>query len=282
VKFGVDETEKGVLLREDIKSTNDLDKKLSTTTLEILSSAEATFESYNLVLDYDYWHAEEILEAILPEELLEEIPSGFTAVGHIAHMNIREEYLPYKHIIGQIVLDKNPKVETVVNKLDSIDTVYRTFDMEVLAGKEQFEVEQNESGCRFRFNFKDVYWNSRLHTEHARLVAKFAKGEAVCDVFAGVGPFAVPAGRKGVIVFANDLNPHSFSSLQGNIRLNKTQHLVFPFNEDGRESLLNGRLEYCLTLLTTRISYICILNEDRDQNLSRQNKLLYPKSSTIM
>lgn len=42
-----------------------------------------------------------------------------------------------------------------------------------------------------------VYWNSRLETEHKRLVDSFRAGQVVVDVMAGIGPFAVPAAQKG-------------------------------------------------------------------------------------
>ena len=41
------------------------------------------------------------------------------------------------------------------------------------------------------------------------------------DMFAGVGPFAVPLAMKGCMVHANDLNPRSHHFLEGNIRGNK-------------------------------------------------------------
>lgn len=158
-------------------------------------------------------------------------------VGHIAHMNLRDEYLPFKSLIGQVILDKNSSIRTVVNKLDTIDTVYRNFQMEVLAGENDLVAEQHESGCRFRFDFSKVYWNSRLHTEHDRLVSMFNEGEAVCDVMAGVGPFAIPAGKKRVIVLANDLNPASFEALHDNIELNKVSQFVTPTMLDGRQCI---------------------------------------------
>ncbi|VVT56238.1 uncharacterized protein SAPINGB_P004909 [Magnusiomyces paraingens] len=231
---------KGILLAEQYTDAAEAEKQLVPEFSEILKQTPIAFVPYRLQLTYDFWKAEEILAAILPESLLEEIPVGFTIVGHVAHLNIRDQYLPYKFIIGQVVLDKNPRVRTVVNKLDAIDTVFRTFDMEVLAGERDFMVEQSESNCRFRFDFSKVYWNSRLHTEHDRLIRKFRKGEAVCDVFAGVGPFAVPAGKKHVLAFASDLNPESYKYLVSNIELNKVGAFVKPFCEDARTFIRDG------------------------------------------
>ena len=45
--------------------------------------------------------SDDIASAVLPElGVHDEIPSGFTLVGHVAHLNLREHYHPYKHIIG--------------------------------------------------------------------------------------------------------------------------------------------------------------------------------------
>ena len=46
--------------------------------------------------------------------------------------------------------------------MGSIETEFRTFPMEVLAGEAVFDVTLKESNARFTFNFRDVYWNSRL------------------------------------------------------------------------------------------------------------------------
>ena len=227
---------KGILLTDSIESVNQLSEKLPSEALEFLKENNAEVKPYEYVLDYDYWKAEDILRAVLPSDLLDEVPTGFTLTGHVAHLNLRQEFKPYDSLIGQVIMDKNVGVRCVVDKVNSIATKFRTFPMKVIAGDGDLIVEQRESNCVFRFDFSKVYWNSRLHTEHARLVAEYFKaGEVVCDVFAGVGPFAVPAGKKEVIVLANDLNPESFKYLQENITANKVQKFVVPYNLDGAE-----------------------------------------------
>ena len=51
----------------------------------------------------------------------------------------------------------------------------------------------------------------------------FQPDELVADVFAGVGPFALPAAKKGCAVLANDLNPESYKYLNINIKGNKVR-----------------------------------------------------------
>ncbi|KDQ18257.1 hypothetical protein BOTBODRAFT_171915 [Botryobasidium botryosum FD-172 SS1] len=193
------------------------------------------FAPYNLELDYSYWTADEILQAVLPEHLCETSPTSFTITGHLAHINLKDEYLPYKYVIGQVILDKHKGLRTVVNKLDNIDTEFRFFKMEVIAGESDFVVEAHEANCKFTFDFSSVYWNSRLHTEHERLVSLFNPGDVIADVFAGVGPFAIPAAKKGCVVFGNDLNPSSAKYMQKNADDNQVNDRVRVSNVDGRE-----------------------------------------------
>lgn len=125
-------------------------------------------------------------------------------------------------------MDKHSYVRSVINKTEPVGAKdpFRTFSYEVIAGDEDMNVEVHEQECNFKFDYSRVYWNTKLSTEHTRLVAMFKSGEAVCDVMAGVGPFAIPAAKKGCWVMANDLNPHSFDSLNRNIQDNKVVSTV--------------------------------------------------------
>ena len=130
----------------------------------------------------------------------------------------------------------------MINKTEDVGTesVFRTFPYEVLAGLDDLDVTVQESECEFRFNFGKVYWNTRLNTEHTRMIDKFHEGETVCDVMAGVGPFAVPAGKRHVFVHANDLNPQSFEALSHAIKRNKVDQFVTASCEDGRTFILSS------------------------------------------
>lgn len=145
-----------------------------------------------------------------------------------------------------MLLDKIANVRTVINKTEDVgsDNVFRTFPYEVIAGDDDMNVRVSELGCEYQFNFAKVYWNTRLNTEHTRIINKFKKGEAVCDVMAGVGPFAVPAGKRGVFVWANDLNPDSFSALADAIKRNKVSDYVQAFCMDGREFIRKSAADF--------------------------------------
>lgn len=151
-------------------------------------------------------------------------------------MNLREHWLPFKHLIAEVLKDKNPTVRTVINKTEDVgsQSQFRTFPFELLVGDNDLNVVQHEQDCEFHFDYARVYWNSRLETEHRRLVEKFQPGQMVCDVMAGVGPFAVPAGKKRIFVWANDLNPHGYEVMEDAVHRNKVSDFVTPFNKDGR------------------------------------------------
>ena len=132
---------------------------------ELLASSSAhvgaSLTSHEIRLTYAHASAEEALKRLLPTEL-KELPSAFETVGHIAHLNLREELLPYSRIIGQVLLDKNPRIRTVVNKVASIQNEFRVFPMEVLAeappgpGGSGTETEVRQHGARFQLDFAQV------------------------------------------------------------------------------------------------------------------------------
>lgn len=145
------------------------------------------------------------------------------------------------HPVGQVLLDRNPQIRTVVNKTNSIDDTFRFFKMELLAGDDDLTAVVKENGCKFTFDYSKVYWNSRLATEHRALIDLMHPGDIVLDVFAGVGPFSLPAAKKGCMVHANDLNPAAYDYLQSNAKINKLS--LQCYNLDGREFIRKMAME---------------------------------------
>lgn len=176
--------------------------------------------------------------------------SSFTTVGHLLHINLKDHLLQHKHEVGKALLAKNPRAKAVVNKISSIDNTYRNFEIEVIAKRPDCEipddelmiVQVNENKCLFQLDFSKVYWNSRLSTEHERIVNKLNKThDVVFDLFAGVGPFAVPAAKSKCKTYANDLNPESAKWLEVNMKRNKVQTSYYElFNVDAKEFILEN------------------------------------------
>jgi len=66
----------------------------------------------------------------------------------------------------------------------------------------------------------EVYFSPRLATERHRVIEQVDPDEAVIDMFAGVGPYAVPMAARGAEVVACDLNERAVEYLRENAERN--------------------------------------------------------------
>ena len=187
--------------------------------------------THTFVRTYEDCSSEEVLQALLPSGV--EVPHGFETVGTIAHFNLRDQLLPYKQIIGEVILDKNPALRTVVNKVGVLANEFRTFSMEVLAGENSTETSVKENGLKLFLDYSKVYWNSRLSGERERVLQLLSSGEYVWDMMAGIGAMAIFAAKKGCKVFANDLNPAGYECIERNAAENQAD--LRGYNLDARE-----------------------------------------------
>jgi len=208
-------------------------------------------KSYDLTVDN--WTPHEVLKAVLPEG--QEGVSGFSVIGHIIHLNLKDHLDPYKSVIGNALL-RTKNIRTVVNKNNTIDNTFRNFSMDLLAGEKEFVVSVKESGCVFNFDFSLVYWNPRLATEHERIVKMLGPTSVLFDGCAGVGPFSVPAG-KVCMVYSNDLNPESFKWLVKNVKSNKkSSENIECFNVDARDFIRTVVKEKMLEIWSVNVDKI--------------------------
>ena len=241
-----------ILLGTHLKEGLDgLDEQQSKSIQPMLTSGEIAEVSSAYELDYARMTASEVFRQIIPN--VKEHPASFETAGHVAHINLRSELLPYKRLIGQVLLDKNVHITTVVNKTSTIASEFRTFPMELIAGIDNTAVQVKEMGVKFQFDFRQVYWNSRLQHEHEYIVKSIEKHHVVCDMMAGIGPFAIPAAKhKQALVYANDLNPKSYEYLMKNSKLNKVEKNLHGYNMCGREfvrELISKQIQFDIVLM---------------------------------
>jgi tRNA (guanine37-N1)-methyltransferase len=224
-------TDRRIVLNPTIVKCFDDIKESDRSILQHFNISKNSLEFGKLDLTYDNWRADELLKAVLPED--KDSLTSYSIIGHIVHVNLRDHLLDYKQVIGQILLDKIKGARTVVNKTDIIDNTYRNFKMEILCGEDHMLAQVRENHCTFEFDFSSVYWNPRLCTEHERIAKNTKQGDILYDVFAGVGPLAIPVAKKKCTVLANDLNPDAHKWLEHNAKLNKVNELLQTFNKDG-------------------------------------------------
>eukprot|EP00938_MAST-03A_sp_MAST-3A-sp1_P005494 g5494.t1 len=271
-------------------------KRLSEKLEDLVGPQGKNISDYTVKVGFDGMSVDEILRKLLPKSEHHEIPSSFEQCGTLARINIRDELMPYRYVIGQVILEKNKRVRTVVCKKGMIESEFRTLPLEIVAGDNNTIVTTIEHGTKFRFDYRTVYWNSRLGMEHHRIVKEIekrstkSKDKVVCDMFCGVGPFAIPAAKQGLEVLANDLNPESVKYLRVNTKLNKVETRVECFNKDGREfvrDLLTEKREFQYVLMNLPAIAIEFLDVFRDgvcdhfEHMPRIYCYCFSKESTV-
>jgi len=124
--------------------------------------------------------------------------------------------------------------KTVLNRASKIRGVERVRDWEVLAG-EATEAVHREYGCEFALDLAEVYFSPRLATERHRVTEQVEPGEQAVDMFAGVGPFAVPFAKRGADVVGVDINEAAIDYLRENAERNGVAERVTAIHGDVRE-----------------------------------------------
>lgn len=136
--------------------------------------------------------------------------------------------------IADAIVESDLPAETVVNRASPIEGELRIREWDVLAG-EDTETVHREYGSAFELDISAVYFSPRLATERHRVVDAVEPGEHFFDMFAGVGPFVVPAAKRGAECVGVDLNPVAVEYLRRNAERNGVADRVTAHCADVRE-----------------------------------------------
>jgi len=179
----------------------------------------------------------DLLADKLPPHLLASVPRAIDFVGDIAIIEIPPELGDHKKTVGEALLKAHKHTKTVLAKSGAVEGVYRIRDFEVIAGVEKTATVYREYGCVYHVDVARAYFSPRLSSEHNRVASQVKDGEKVVDLFAGVGPFAIPIAKKhkNVRVYAVDVNPDAVSLLKKNVAVNRAEKQIVPVLGDARQ-----------------------------------------------
>ena len=135
--------------------------------------------------------------------------------------------------IADAVMTSDLPCATVLNRASPIEGAHRVREWDVLAG-EDTETVHREYGHAFALDVARVYFSPRLATERHRVTTQVSAGECVVDMFAGVGPYAVPMADRGADVVACDLNEVAVAYLRENAVRNGVDDRVTAVGGDVR------------------------------------------------
>jgi tRNA (guanine37-N1)-methyltransferase len=136
--------------------------------------------------------------------------------------------------IAEAVVESDLPVSTVLNRASKVKGQTRVRDWEIIRG-ETTETVHREYGHEFALDLAEVYFSPRLATERHRVVEQIQPGERVFDMFAGVGPFAIPAATSGAEVVAVDVNQTAIEYLRENAGRNDVSESVTAVHDDVRD-----------------------------------------------
>jgi tRNA (guanine37-N1)-methyltransferase len=136
--------------------------------------------------------------------------------------------------VAAAVMASDLPARSVLNRASKVKGDHRVREWEVLAGSET-ETVHREYGYEYRLDIEAVYFSPRLATERHRVAQQVSAGEQAFDMFAGVGPYAIPFADRGADVVAVDLNERAVDYLVENARANGVEDRVTAIRGDVRE-----------------------------------------------
>ena len=131
----------------------------------------------------------------------------------------------------------NKSIKAVITPISDVEGEFRTRRFKHVAGEERTSTIHKEHGLRYKIDLQEAYFTPRLGTERLRIMNLTGPSDIVLDMFAGVGPFALPVARRCQKVAAMDKNPLAVKFLRENALMNRIENIEI-LEGDARELAL--------------------------------------------
>jgi tRNA (guanine37-N1)-methyltransferase len=177
----------------------------------------------------------EQLNGKLNKKQIENLKTSFDIIGDVVVLEIPEDLIAEKDIIGEATLNFT-KRKAIFMKKSAIEGVTRTRQIEHIAGENTSETIHKEYGGRLKLDIKKVYFSPRLATERKRVADQVKGSENILDMFSGIGPFPILIARNhNANIYSVDINKEAIKYMQENIRINKLKGNIIPILGDINE-----------------------------------------------
>jgi len=185
-----------------------------------------------------------LADRLKPEEIAE-LYGAFDLVGDIAIIRTPMSLRSKLETIARAIIESNKHVRTVLHQSSPVSGELRTRRFEHILGDMKTETTYKEHGCVFKVDLAKAYFTPRLSHERLRIARLISPGEAVVNMFAGVGTFSIVAARhsQATKIYSIDLNPDAFRYMEENVRINKVTGRVIPILGDASEVIANRNKE---------------------------------------
>ena len=151
--------------------------------------------------------------------------TSFDTIGDVVILEIPDDLVPKKKIIGKATLDFT-KRKAIYMKKSAVHGTIRIRDLELIAGEDDPVTIHKEHGTRLKLNVKEVYFSPRLATERKRVSDSVRDGETILDMFCGIGPFPIVIAKNNKVnITGVDINENAIKYFKENIRLNKLENI---------------------------------------------------------
>jgi tRNA wybutosine-synthesizing protein 2 len=171
------------------------------------------------------------------EAEVERAPGSWAVVGSVVLVSFGD--CERREEVGEALLELHGEADTVLAR-HGIQGEHREPDVEVVAGDGDTETVHTEHGTRYALDLARVMFSPGNKAERARMGDVVEAEEAVLDMFAGVGYFALPMARGGADVTAVERNPVAFQYLLENAVLNGVEDRVTPIRADCRDAVADA------------------------------------------
>lgn len=172
------------------------------------------------------------------EATIDDAPTSWDVIGDVVIANFDGLSQNRVEPVARILAEMHG-ASTVVHRLD-IAGEHRIPEIEVIVGGPTM-TEHVEDGIRYALDTNAVMFSTGNQDERRRMGRVVDAGEAVLDLFAGIGYFTLPMASGGALVRAVERNPRAYEFLLDNVGRNEVRTRVSPVCGDCRHIVTDDR-----------------------------------------